>query len=143
MKEPTRVFLFVAIGGFAALVNFVARILIDRTTSYEVAIVLAFPIALTTAFLLNRALVFDGRHGDWRTQFWRFLLVNLVALVQVFVVSVALARFAFPAIGFTWRAHTVAHAIGLASPILTSYWAHKYFSFSKPAAERGRGAETT
>jgi len=143
MKESRRLALFVAVGGFAALVNFVARIMIDWATSYEVAIVFAYPIGMTTAFLLNRALVFDGKHGNWKGQYGRFLLVNLVALVQIFIVSVALARFLFPAIGFTWRAHTVAHAIGLASPILTSYWAHKNFSFSKPATERGRDAETT
>lgn len=121
---------FVLIGGFAALVNLVSRIVIDIATGYEVAIVLAFPVALTTAFALNRAFVFDARDGDWRRQYWRFFLVNLAALVQVFLISVGLARFAFPAIGFAWHPDTVAHALGVISPILTSYWAHKHFSFS-------------
>lgn len=130
MKGGARLTLFVLIGGFSSLVNLLARIVIDIFTSFEVAIVLAFPIALTTAFVLNRALVFNGRAGNWRGQYWRFLLVNLATLVQVFVLTMALARFLFPAIGFRWHADTVAHAIGLVSPILTSYWAHKYFSFS-------------
>jgi len=129
MSEARKLAAFVMIGGFAALVNFLTRIAIDTFTSYEIAIVLAFPVGLITAFVLNRTLVFEGRRASWHGQFWRFLLVNLVALGQVFIVSVGLARYFFPLVGFTFHAHTVAHAIGLASPILTSYWAHKYFSF--------------
>jgi len=132
VNERARLLRFILIGGFASLVNFLARILIDLVTTYEAAIVLAFPVALTTAFLLNRSFVFDAREREWKGQYWRFLLVNLVALVQVFVVSVGLARFVFPAIGFAWHAEAIAHAIGLASPILTSYWAHKRYSFAAP-----------
>jgi putative flippase GtrA len=123
---------FVAIGGFAAGVNFVSRFPIDYFTGFEVAVVLAYAIAMTTAFLLNRAFVFKASDGPWLRQYWRFFLVNLLALAQVFVVSVGLARFLFPAIGFDWYAEAIAHAIGLASPILTSYWAHKRYSFAAP-----------
>jgi putative flippase GtrA len=129
---------FVAVGAAAALVNLVARALIDRVTSYEAAIVLAFPIALATAFALNRSYVFDDREGRWPGQFARFLAVNLIALVQVFAVSVGLARWLFPAIGFAWHAETMAHALGVASPILTSYWAHSRFTFA--AAQPGTKA---
>jgi putative flippase GtrA len=123
---------FVAIGGFAAGVNFVSRFPIDYFTSFEVAVVLAYGIAMTTAFLLNRAFVFKAADGPWLRQYWRFFLVNLLALAQVFVVSVGLARFLFPAIGFDWHTEAVAHAIGLASPIVTSYWGHKRYSFAVP-----------
>ena len=133
MKDRRAFLLFVLIGGFASAVNLVARLAIDLWTSYEIAILLAFPIALTTAFLLNRAYVFDAKDGRWTQQYWRFLIVNLAALVQIFVISVALARWLFPAIGFTWHADTVAHAVGLISPIFTSYWAHRRFSFASPA----------
>jgi putative flippase GtrA len=121
---------FVLIGGFATCVNLAARAVLDLATSYEVAIVLAFPIALTTAFTLNRTFVFDGSTGDWKLQYWRFFLVNLATLAQILLVSVAFARFILPAIGFRWHAELVAHAIGLLSPIPTSYWAHKRFTFT-------------
>lgn len=138
MKDRRAFLLFVLIGCFASAVNLGARLAIDVWTSYEVAILLAFPIALTTAFLLNRAYVFDAKDGRWTQQYWRFLIVNLAALAQIFVISVALARWLFPAIGFAWHADTVAHAIGLISPIFTSYWAHRRFSFAAPAgAEAG------
>lgn len=138
MKDRRAFVLFVLIGGFASAVNLAARLVIDVWTSYEVAILLAFPIALTTAFLLNRQFVFDAREGPWKQQYWRFLVVNLLALVQIFVVSVGLARGLFPAIGFVWHADTAAHAIGLASPIFTSFWAHRHFSFASAGAAPGR-----
>lgn len=130
------ILLFVLVGGFSSAVNFVARILIDRVTSYETAIVIAFPIALTTAFLLNRLLVFQETRREWKDQYVRFLIVNLIALVQVFAVSLLLARWLFPAIGMNFHPDTVAHGIALVSPLPTSYWLHKHFSF----ADRTPGA---
>lgn len=124
---------FVVIGGFAAAVNFVTRIVIDWWTSFEVAVVLSYLVAMTTAFVLNRLYVFNAADGPWRRQYGRFALVNLVALVQVFLISVGLERYLFPALGFTWHADEIAHAIGLASPILTSYWGHKKYSFAATA----------
>ena len=63
------------------------------------------------------------------TDYMRFALVNLAAVVQVWIVSVGLARFVFPAVSFTWHADTVAHVIGVVVPVFTSYLGHKHFSF--------------
>ncbi len=127
---------FVAIGGLASLVNLIARIAINRMTSYEVAIVGAFFVALVTAFELNRAFVFNDVAGRWWPRFGRFLVVNLVALVQVFVISVTLARFIFPRIGMTLHPDIVAHGIGLLSPLFTSFWLHRRFTFAGSATAR-------
>ncbi len=127
---PSRQFVaFIVVGGLAALVNLVARILFNQAVSYEVAVVLAFVVAMSCAFLLNRRYVFADAQGDTRRQYTRFAIVNLLALVQVWLISVGLLRLLFPAIGFSWQAETIAHAIGVASPVLTSYFAHKYYSF--------------
>lgn len=120
---------FVLIGGFSSAVNLVARIAINRLTSYEIAIILAFPIALITAFLLNRMLVFNESGGNWRSQLVRFLFVNLLALVQVFAISLFFADILFPSVGMTFYPETIAHGIGLISPIFMSFWAHRYFTF--------------
>lgn len=123
--------LFVAIGGFAAGVNLLARIVLNTVMDFELAVVLAYPFGMTVAFLLNRKYVFDGEGGNAGGQYFRFFLVNLVALAQIWVVSVGLALWLFPAVGWTWHADTIAHGIGLASPIVTSYLAHKHFSFRR------------
>jgi putative flippase GtrA len=130
LKISRKFVLFVAVGGFATLVNFVARIIINHYTSFGVAIVLAFPIALATAFVLHRLYVFEPvANLPWQHQFVRFLIVNLVALAQVFLVSMVLANLVFPAIGMRFHPDTVAHGIGLISQIFTSFYAHKRFSF--------------
>jgi putative flippase GtrA len=120
---------FVLVGGFAAAINVLVRLLMSSVMPFEAAIVVAFVVALAVAFGLNRWLVFrtTGRAGQ---QFQRFLVVNLLALGQVWLISVALARWGLPAMHFTWHAETVAHVIGVASPVVTSYFAHKHFSFT-------------
>ncbi len=121
--------LFVLVGVIAAAVNIIARYFINFAVSFELAIVLAFPIALSVAFVLNRAFVFKSEDKRVAGQYGRFLLVNLLMLCQVWVVSICLARFVFPAIGLTWHSELLAHIIGVGSPIVTSYFAHKHFSF--------------
>lgn len=118
------------VGGFAALLNWSIRFPIERAIGFEPAIVVSYLVAMTGAFLLNRTYVFPATARDWREQYARFGLVNLAGLAQVFVVTVALARGLFPALGFAWHAEAVAHAVGLASPVMTSYWGYKRFSFA-------------
>ena len=125
---------FVVVGGVAALVNIGSRLMISRVMPYEAAIVVAYLCGMVTAFFLNRAFVFQAAAGrEASRQFVRFTLVNIVALVQVWIVGVGLDRFVFPAVRFNWHAETVAHVIAVASPIVTSYLAHKYFSFAETA----------
>jgi putative flippase GtrA len=124
---------FVLAGGASAAVNISVRLLLSKVVAYEVAVVLAYLVGMATAFVLMRAFVFEASGNETRSQMIRFTLVNLVALAQVWVVSVALARWLFPALGFTWHAETVAHVIGVGSPILTSYAGHRFYSFRKQA----------
>ena len=127
---------FLVVGVVAAAINIVSRVLISYFTSFEVAVALAFPIALTFAFSMSRLFVFAASQRAVWDEYLRFLLVNLAALAQVWLLSVALARWIFPAIGWTFHAELIAHAIGVCSPVLTSYYAHKLFTFRQ--GERGQ-----
>jgi putative flippase GtrA len=129
LSERARFATFLLTGGIAAVVNIVTRMLLQRVFSYEVAVGLAYLVGMTTAFVLARTFVFKPVDGDAHGQFVRFAMVNGVAFVQVWIVSVGLARVVFPAVGFSWRAETVAHVIGVLSPVVTSYILHKRFSF--------------
>ena len=42
-----------------------------------------------------------------------------------------LVRLLFPAIDFKWHPEEVGHLIGVMSPVLNSYYAHKHFSFGR------------
>ncbi|WP_454848284.1 GtrA family protein [Rhizobium binxianense] len=121
---------FVVSGGIAAAVNVLARIGLSQITSYSVAIVIAYLAGMTTAYLLMKFFVFEDSGKSVANEYIRFGLVNVVALLQVWLVSMVLVRQVFPAIGFNWHDETIAHIIGVASPVATSYLAHKYFTFS-------------
>ena len=130
---------FLFTGGLAALVNILSRIGFEWAlrqqglgpiTSYEIAVVLAYLVGMTTAFSLAKMFVFAGSGRALHIEYGRFALVNVAALVQVWLVSVVLARLVFPAAGLTWNAETIAHVVGVLSPVFISYHGHKRFSFA-------------
>lgn len=125
---------FLLTGGIAALANIGARALLSLILPFEVAVVVAYLIGMIVAYLLMRAFVFARSGASPQREFIRFSIVNLVALAQVWLVSVALASWLFPAIGFVWHAELIAHTIGVLSPVATSYFGHKLFSF-RPAGK--------
>ena len=125
--------LFLLAGGIAAAVNILSRIALNWAMPYEAAIVVAYLAGMTAAYLLNRFFVFESSGRGAASEYLRFALVNLAAVAQVWIVSVGLARFVFPAIGFSWQPETVAHVIGVAVPVFTSYLGHKHFSFAAKA----------
>lgn len=121
---------FVFAGGIAAVVNIVTRILLSSILSFQVSVVLAYLVGMVTAFVLTRYFVFPASGRFVGGEMTRFTIVNLVALAQVWVVSVGLAKLVFPLVGFTWHAELVAHTIGVLSPVITSYLGHKHFTFN-------------
>ncbi len=131
ISEKERFIRFVLTGGIAAGVNVASRWLLEFIMSYEVAVAVAYILGMTTAFILARMFVFPASALRLEAQYGRFALVNAVAFLQVWLISVGLARLLFPAVGFTRNSETLAHLIGVSSPILTSFLGHKHFSFSE------------
>jgi putative flippase GtrA len=123
---------FLVVGGIAAAVNVLSRVAFNLTMSYEGAIVVAYLCGMTTAYILNKLFVFSPSGRAVHDEYLRFTLVNLVALAQVWIVSVGLAFFILPMVGFTWHAETVSHIVGVMIPTIASYLGHRYFSFAVP-----------
>lgn len=132
---------FVITGGFAAGVNWISGMILHQFMALEIAVVIAYIIGMITAYTLSRIFVFEKSGRSVWDEFIRFTLVNMVALVQVWLVTMALVRFVFPAIDWTWFAPEIAHGIGVASPVITSYLGHRFFTFSQapPKAEFEEG----
>jgi putative flippase GtrA len=124
---------FLAAGGVAAGANFGSRFAFSLWLAYPLAIVLAYCVGMVTAFVLMRRYVFDARGRDLRPQAVKFVLVNLLAVAQTLVVSLALARWLLPALGWHWQLEAVAHAAGVAVPVVTSYLLHQRATFAAPA----------
>jgi putative flippase GtrA len=123
--------LFLVAGGIAAVVNFLSRIGLSEFLPYVPAIVLAYCIGMLTAFLLNRAFVFTAPSNSMRSQVGWFVGVNLLAVGQTVLISLLLARWLFPAVGFQFHAETVAHAIGVIVPVFTSFIGHRLLTFRR------------
>lgn len=122
---------FLIVGGVAALVNVVSRYLLSFWLPYSGAILIAFCCGLTTAFLLSRSYVFPASNRSPAGQATWFLIVNLLALAQVWAVSVGLAEWLFPAVGIERFRYDLAHVIGVLTPAVTSYFAHKHVTFKE------------
>ena len=122
---------FLLSGGIAAAVNLASRYVIDLFISFEVAVVVAYLIGMTTAYFLARAFVFESSGRSFSSEFHRFALVNLFALIFVWGISVGLVRIVFPAMSYSWHADDIAHLIGVLAPAVTSYFGHRFYTFSK------------
>lgn len=122
---------FVAVGGVAALVNFASRFFYSELMSFRLAVVAAYITGMITAFVLSKYFVFkpSGRHAA--KEFVYFGIVNLVAAAQVWLISVGLAEYLFPAISFGFYPYAVAHLVGISVPVVTSYLGHKHLSFRR------------
>ncbi len=122
---------FLLVGGFAALVNFLSRIEFSDFVSYRVAVILAYLVGMLTAFLLSKHYVFEKSGRPFKDELRDFTIVNIFAVIQVWLISVGLAEYFFPYISFSFYPEEVAHLIGLGIPAVTSYFGHKHFSFRK------------
>lgn len=120
---------FLVVGGIAAAANVGSRIGFSHFMPYAPAIVCAYIVGMTVAFLLNRAFVFrTPSHGLQHQVLW-FTAVNLAAVTQTLVVSLLLAGWLFPAIGMQHHVETVSHIIGVLVPVGTSYLGHRFITF--------------
>ena len=128
--ETRRFALFLFNGGIALSVNLVSRFFLNMVMPFQPAVILAYLIGMAVAFALFRLFVFEPTARSAKSQFTRFALVNLVAIIQVWAISALLADYVFPGTGMNWRPHDVAHFIGALVPVFSSYLGHKHFSFS-------------
>ncbi len=120
---------FLLAGGIAALANMGSRYLLGFVMAYVPSILVAYLIGMLTAFLLNRRFVFRGAGNALHQQVFWFVAINIAALAQTLLVSVALSDWILPWIGWSRQPETVAHVIGVIVPVFTSYIGHKRWSF--------------
>jgi putative flippase GtrA len=128
-RAPKQFWRFLAAGGVAAAANFGSRFIFSLWVRYEWAIVLAFLVGLTAGFWLMRGYVFNARDKPLGRQVIIYLAVNLLALLQTLLVSVALDRWLLPALGVVSRTEALAHLVGVLVPIVTSYFGHRMGTF--------------
>jgi putative flippase GtrA len=120
---------FLLTGGTAAAVNFGSRILYSSWLDFAFAVVLAYVTGMMTAFVLAKFFVFRKSRQSLHRSAGFFVLVNLAAVLQTLVISLGLANYVLPSLGVKVYVPEIAHAIGIAVPVFTSYIGHKRWSF--------------
>lgn len=120
---------FLLTGGTAAAVNFGSRIVYNRWLPFSGAVILAYITGMITAFVLAKMFVFRSSSQSTGRSALFFTLVNIVAVVQTWAISMALAYYVLPALGVGYFVKEIAHAVGVAVPVFTSYLGHKRWSF--------------
>jgi len=120
---------FLVAGGIAALANIGSRIGFSAFLPYVPSIVLAYLVGMLTAYVLNRIAVFGRGDRAIHEEFGWFAAVNVLAVAQTLVISVALAWYLLPWLGVRAHAETIAHVVGVVVPVFTSYLGHKYWTF--------------
>lgn len=120
---------FLITGGTAAAVNFGSRVVYNHWTSFSTAVILAYITGMITAFILSKLFVFSESQQSVHKSAMFFVIVNLVAILQTFLVSMALAYYVLPSLGVTTFVPEIAHAVGVVVPVFTSYIGHKRWSF--------------
>lgn len=120
---------FLVTGGLAAAVNFGSRIAYNQWVGFSSAVILAYLTGMLTAFLLARAFVFTESQQAVHRSAAFFVLVNLAAVAQTWLITMGFARYLLPELGVKRFVPEIAHAVGVAAPVFTSYLGHKHWSF--------------
>lgn len=127
MSRQFLTFLFT--GGTAAAVNFLSRIVYSHWVGFSTAVILAYITGMITAFVLAKLFVFKESEQSLHRSAMFFVLVNVVAALQTWLISMGLALYVLPALGVHTFVDEIAHAVGVAFPVFTSYFGHKRWSF--------------
>lgn len=93
--------LFLLTGGTAAAVNFGSRILYSQRFDFSTAVILAYMTGMITAFVLAKLFVFKKSQQSVHRSALFFVLVNLVAILQTWGISMGLAHYLLPSLGVT------------------------------------------
>ncbi len=119
---------FLLVGGVAALLHWIARILLSLLMPFTWAVALAYGVGMATAFILNSRYVFPASDKPVEKQARDFFVINTAFFPVVWVVSVQLNKLL---IGLGLRHYTeeVAHGLAISLPVLGTFLLYKFIAF--------------
>lgn len=120
--------LFLFSGSLAALVNIFSRSIFSLFLDFKTSIFYAYILGMITAYILSRRIVFFSKKNLFKSFFY-FALVNFLAIIQTYYISIWTKEIILPYIGINQFIELIAHSVGVAFPVFTSYFGHKYISF--------------
>ncbi|QCI68140.1 GtrA family protein [Phreatobacter stygius] len=124
---------FLACGGFAAFVNWAARIALSAVMPFEAAVVLAYVIGMVVGFTLYRTVVWTEHEATLSDQLIGFVLVNALSALVVFGVAIGLRTALAGLAGSGGLVDAAAHGLAIGIGAVANFVGHRSFTF-KPRA---------
>ena len=119
---------FLLVGGLAAFLHWLARILLSLVMPYSWAVFLAYGVGMGVAFALNSLYVFPASDKPVHKQARDFLAINLAFLPVVWVTSLQLNKWLIGR-GIAHYSEEIAHAIAISLPVMATFLLYKFFAF--------------
>lgn len=121
---------FVAVGGTAALLHWLARIALSIWLPFSLAVVLAYAVGMLVAFVLNSYFVFHRSTRPRALQARDFVIVNLAMFPVVWFTALQVDKL-LQVFGMTLYHEALAHAIAIALPMLATFLFYKFRAFKE------------
>lgn len=119
---------FLAVGGSAAVLHWLARLLLSNWLPFVWAVALAYALGMAVAFLLNSHFVFPASNKPRPAQARSFVLVNLLFFPVVWLASLALQH-VLKGLGMVRHSEELAHALAIAVPMFATFLIYKFHTF--------------
>ena len=126
---------FLVCGGFAAFVNWAARIGLSTVMPFEPAVTLAYGIGMVVGFVLYRTVVWRDRKTPFADQVIGFISVNAASALVVFAVSLGTRWGLEQILGPGWIVDAAAHGFAIAVGAVANFIGHRTVTFRVRAGE--------
>lgn len=125
---------FLAVGGLAALLHWLSRLLLSFWLPFLWAVVTAYIVGMVIAYLLNRFFIFPNSKKPMHAQARDFFLVNLSFLPLVWLIAVLTDKW-LKVLGMTSYTEELAHALAISIPMFATFLIYKFFTFKEKSYE--------
>jgi putative flippase GtrA len=119
---------FLVVGASAAAVNWLARVAFSWWVAFGWAVVAAYAVGMTVAFILNSRYVFPRSRRPKAQQARDFILVNAMAFPIVWGASIGI-EYLLRAAGMVQYTEELAHGLAVALPAVLSFLLYKFVAF--------------
>ena len=120
---------FLAAGGVALVVHWLSRFVFNLFVSFGWAIVLAYGVGMSVAFVLNKIYVFPYSERSLKAEIFFFFAVNIAAFPLVWVVAYVLGEWMLVHYLQPSLALAIAHGVAITLPVFINYALHKLITF--------------
>ena len=122
-------FKFIGVGATAALLHWLARILLSHWLNFSASVALAYGVGILVAYILNAAFVFPNSSRPKSLQIRDFTLVNLGFFPVVWGLSLVFKSALFK-IEWSFFPEAFAHGAAISVPMFATFLIYKFFTFN-------------